>query len=196
MNRDETKERTEKQTEGNGSAAGVWILYCTISSGAELILICCKAAGRVTWSWPAVLLSYFWISLAVMAAFVLLAVGAHIFCRAMRRYREWKRRRKIAWALRESMEGLTLNSIGPIYGVRRQQGEKNREYKRRILKAARTLDTVNVQNVPAPATGQKLDAIATKHGLRRFKGETDEHLQERIRQAVLRKLEGGVDHGV
>lgn len=196
MNRDETKERTEKQTEGNGSAAGVWILYCTISSGAELILICCKAAGRVTWSWPAVLLSYFWISLAVMVAFVLLAVAAHIFCRAMRRYREWKRRRKIAWALRESMEGLTLNSIGPIYGVRRQQGEKNREYKRRILKAARTLDTVNVQNVPAPATGQKLDAIAAKHGLRRFKGETDEHLQERIRQAVLRKLEGGGDHGV
>lgn len=196
MNRDEAKERTEKQTEDNGAAAGVWILYCTISSGAELILIGCKAAGRVTWNWLAVLLSYFWISLAVMAAFALLAVGAHIFCRAMRRYREWKRRRKIAWALRESMEGLTMNSIGPIYGVRRQQGEKNREYKRRILKAARTLDTVNVQNVPAPATGQKLDAIAAKHGLRRFKGETDEHLQERIRQAVLRKLEGGGDHGV
>ena len=197
MNRDETRERTENNTGDNrANGTGVWILYCTISSGAELILICCKVAGRVTWSWPAVLLSYFWISLAVMVAFVLLAVGAHIFCRAMRRYREWKRRRKIAWALRESMEGLTLNSIGPIYGVRRQQGEKNREYKRRILKAARTLDTVNVQNEPAPATGQKLDAIARKHGLRRFKGETDEHLQERIRQAVLRKLEGGVDHGV
>ena len=87
------------------NGTGVWILYCLISAVAELILIGCKIAGRVTWSWPAVLLSYFWISIAVMVAFVLLAVGAHIFCRATRRHREWKRRRKIARTLWESMEG-------------------------------------------------------------------------------------------
>lgn len=197
MNRSETEQRTENRTpDDNAKGAGAWILYCMISAGAELILICCKAAGRVTWSWPAVLLSCFWISFAVMAAFVLLAVGVHYGRKAMRRYREWKRRRKIAWALRESMEGLTLNNIGPIYGVRRQRGEKNRDYKRRILKAARTLDTVNAQNAPAPATGRKLDDIARRHGIQRLKGETDEHLQERIRQAVLTKMEGGGDHGV
>lgn len=94
------------------------------------------------------------------------------------------------------MEGLTLNSIGPIYGVRRQQGEKNQSYKRRILKAARTLDTVNMQAALKPATGQSLDNIARKYSLRRFKGETDKHLQERIRQAALEKLKGGGDHGV
>lgn len=172
------------------------LLYCLLSAGGEAILIACKAAGRVTWSWPAVLLSYFWISIATMAALALLTVAAHIFCRAMRRLSEWKRRRRIARTLWESMEGLTLNNIGPIYGVRRQQGEKNRDYKRRILKAARTLDTVNMQNAPTPATGRKLDDIAGKHGIRRFKGETDEHLQGRIRQVILRKLEGGGDHGV
>lgn len=195
------KENTEARTENNAggtrvNGTGVWILYCLISAVAELILIGCKIAGSVTWSWPAVLLSYFWISIAVMVAFVLLAVGAHIFCRATRRHREWKRRRKIARTLWESMEGLTLNNVGPIYGVRRQPGEKNRDYKRRILRAARTLDTVNVQNAPTPATGRKLDDIAHKYELRRFKGEADEHLQERIRQAALSKLKGGGDHGV
>lgn len=195
------KENTEARTENNAggtrvNGTGVWILYCLISAVAELILIGCKIAGSVTWSWPAVLLSYFWISIAVMVAFVLLAVGAHIFCRATRRHREWKRRRKIVRTLWESMEGLTLNNVGPIYGVRRQPGEKNRDYKRRILRAARTLDTVNVQNAPTPATGRKLDDIAHKYELRRFKGEADEHLQERIWQAALSKLKGGGDHGV
>lgn len=195
------KENTEARTENNAggtrvNGTGVWILYCLISAVAELILIGCKIAGSVTWSWPAVLLSYFWISIAVMVAFVLLAVGAHIFCRATRRHREWKRRRKIVRTLWESMEGLTLNNVGPIYGVRRQPGEKNRDYKRRILRAARTLDTVNVQNAPTPATGRKLDDIAHKYELRRFKGEADEHLQERIRQAALSKLKGGGGHGV
>lgn len=198
MSKNETEAKTETPAAGGTNMSGSCgcLLYCLISAGGEAILIACKAAGRVSWSWPAVLLSYFWISLATMAAFALLAVGAHIFCRAMRRCREWKRHRRIARTLWEAMEGMTLNNIGPIYGARRQRGEKNRDYKRRILKAARTLDTVNVQNAPAPATGRKLDDIARKYGLRRFKGESDGQLQERIRQAVLNKLEGGGDHGV
>ena len=174
----------ERKNAGNGAGAVVWLLYFLISAGGEAILIYQKAAGRVSWGWPAVLLSYFWISFATMAAFILLAVGAHIFCR------------RAARSLWDSMEGLTLNSIGPIYGVRRQQGEKNQSYKRRILKAARTLDTVNMQAALKPATGQSLDNIARKYSLRRFKGETDKHLQERIRQAALEKLKGGGDHGV
>lgn len=186
----------ERKNAGNGAGAVVWLLYFLISAGGEAILIYQKAAGRVSWGLPAVLLSYFWISFATMAAFILLAVGAHIFCRAMKQHRERERRRRIARSLWDSMEGLTLNSIGPIYGVRRQQGEKNRSYKRRILKAARTLDTVNVQAARKPATGQSLDNIARKYSLRRFKGETDKHLQERIRQAALEKLKGGGDHGV
>jgi len=32
--------------------------------------------------------------------------------------------------------GLTLNSIGPLYGVRRKKGETHRAYERRILKVA------------------------------------------------------------
>lgn len=188
MQKDNTEAKAERQNAGNGAGAVAWLLYFLISAGGEAILIYQKAAGRVSWGWPAVLLSYFWISFATMAAFVLLAVGAHIFCRAMKQHRERERRRRIAHSLWDSMEGLTLNSIGPIYGVRRQQDEKNRSYKRRILKAARTLDTVNVQAARKPATGQSLDNIARKYSLQRFKGETDKHLQERIRQAALEKL--------
>lgn len=72
------------------------------------------------------------------------------------KFKEWQRRRKTARTLREAMEGLTLNNIGSIYGVKRQEEEKNREYKRRILKAARTVDTVNMYNMPQAATEKKL----------------------------------------
>lgn len=177
----------ERKNAGNGAGAVVWLLYFLISAGGEAILIYQKAAGRVSWGWPAVLLSYFWISFATMAAFILLAVGAHIFCRAMKQHRERERRRRIARSLWDSMEGLTLNSIGPIYGVRRQQGEKNRSYKRRILKAARTLDTVNVQAARKPATSQSLDSIAGKYGIQRRSWENDEDLRERIKKAAINR---------
>ena len=53
---------------------------------------------------------------------------------------------------------------------------------------------VNVQNMPQPATGQKIDTIAEKHGLMRRKNETDGQLQNRIRKAALAELEGGGKH--
>ena len=159
------------------------------------ILIIFKVSGRLTWSWPGVILGYVGLMCSLMFGYVVLAVGVLSLFRALKRLREWKRRQKVARTLWESMEGLTLNNIGPIYGIRRQPGEKNQSFKRRILKAARTLDTVNVQNAPTPATGQKLDAIAKKHGLRRYPHETDEQLQNRIREAVLKNLEGGRKNG-
>ena len=158
-------------------------------------LIIFKVSGRLTWSWPGVILGYVGLMCSLMFGYVVLAVGVLSLFRALKRLREWKRRQKVARTLWESMEGLTLNNIGPIYGIRRQPGEKNQSFKRRILKAARTLDTVNVQNAPTPATGQKLDAIAKKHGLRRYPHETDEQLQNRIREAVLKNLEGGRKNG-
>lgn len=37
---------------------------------------------------------------------------------------------------RQAFYGLTLNTIGPMYGVQREKGEPNRHYERRILKVA------------------------------------------------------------
>lgn len=169
--------------------------WAVIAALAALLLLFCKMSGRLAWSWPGMALGYVWIMCSLMFAYVLLAVLFSCCLRASKRIKEWRRRRKVARTLWESMEGLTLNNIGPIYGIRRQPGEKNQSYKRRILKAARTLDTVNVQNAPAPATGQKLDAIAKNQGIRRYPHETDEQLQNRIREAVLKNLEGGRTNG-
>lgn len=84
------------------------------------------------------------IFLALAAAAFALPLSMPILKSWYRRIWEVRRRKKIARTVWDAMEGLTLNSVGPIYGVKRQPGENNRSYKRRILRAARTVDTVNV----------------------------------------------------
>lgn len=100
--------------------------------------------------------------------------------------------------LKDAMHGMTLNTIGPVYGVERQAGEPNWCYERRILAKAAEADKIRLKRTtptPGPATGEKLDKIAKKHGLTRFKNESDKHLQARVREAITReldkKLEGG-----
>lgn len=162
---------------------------------AWIAILIAKGRGTIGINWPAAILGAVWIPALTLAALLGLTGVLVLLHTTTKRISEWKRRREVAQTLWKAMEGLTLNNIGPIYGIRRQPGEKNRSYKRRILKAARTLDTVNVQNAPKPATGQKLDEIAKKHGLRRYPHETDEKLQNRIREAVLKNLEGGQKNG-
>ncbi len=166
-----------------------------IAAPAWIAILIAKSRGAIGINWPVTILGAVWIPALTLAALLGFTGVLVLLHAATKQINEWKRRRKVARTLWESMEGLTLNNIGPIYGVRRQQGEKNRSYKRRILKAARTLDTVNVQNAPKPATGQKLDKIAKKHGIRRYPHETDEQLQNRIREVVIKNLEGGQKNG-
>lgn len=173
----------------------LYALTLLISAPAWIALLTAKGRGVVGINWPTAILGAVWIPALALAALLALTGVLVLLHEAAKRIHEWKRRRKVARTLWESMEGLTLNNIGPIYGIRRQPGEKNRSYKRRILIAAQILDTVNVQNAPKPATGQKLDEIAKKHGLRRYPHETDERLQNRIREAVLKNLEGGQKNG-
>lgn len=176
--------------------AAFWIFASTLGGIAWIALVIAKYCGAIRMNWPAVILGIMWVP-ALLLGFILAIVGVlALINEARKRIREWRRRRKIAWTLRESMEGLTLNSIGPVYGVKRQPGEKNRSYKCRILKAARTVDTVHIENAarPKPATGGKLDQVAKRHGLKRRPGETDAQLQNRIKEAALAKLEGGGTH--
>lgn len=180
----------------NRNYAGMWILYTLLSGGLRIGLLIAKACGAIRTSWIVVFLGAVCLPVLVMAFLLGLAGMMALLSNTRRRIREWKRRRKISRTLWEAMDGMTLNSIGPIYGVKRQQGEKNRDYKHRILKAARTVDTVNVQNVPKAATGHNLDKIASKHGLCRRPHETDAQLQSRIRTAVMKELEGGKPNGL
>ncbi|WP_455619624.1 tyro protein tyrosine kinase-binding protein [Eisenbergiella sp.] len=169
--------------ENNHNYAGMWIFCALLSGGAWIALLIAKACGAIRTNWIVVLLGAVWLPVLVLAFLLGLAGVLALLSKTRLRIREWKRRRKISRTLWEAMEGLTLNSIGPIYGVKRQQGEQNRSYKRRILKAARTVDTVNVQNPPFD-TGERLDRIAKLHGLSRKPHERDAQLQNRIRAAV------------
>lgn len=173
----------------------LWYIYILISAAAWLILLALKAFKVVRMNWIVAVLGCLWVPELVMVAMYALAGIFIILGRASKKNQDWRRRRKTARTLWEAMEGLTLNNIGPIYGIKRQPGEKNQSYKRRILKAARTLDTVNIQNAPTPATGQQLDEIAKKHKLQRYPHETDEQLQNRIRDAIFKELEGGRVNG-
>lgn len=181
---------------GRKSNAAAWLIVCTVGAVIWLLLIVLKSFGAVRFmDWLPLTLGIFWIPIALMLLLNLAARLLLLCVRARYWYREWKRRRKIARTLRDTMHGLTLNNVGPVYGVQRKAGEPNRDYERRILKAARTVDTVNLNGAQSdtsikPATGSKLDAIAKKYGLTRKRGETDTELQERVRRKMYEKLEG------
>ena len=190
----------ENENKSDKNYTSCWILYTLISGAAWIALLIAKACGLIGMKWPVVILAGVWIPTLLLAIISVVASVLVILGKAAEKAREWKRRRKVARALREAMHGLTLNSIGPIYGVSRKPGELNKEYERRILKAAHTVDKVNLvaplEAPYTPATGLKLDAIAVKHGLERQPGESDEALQERIRATVIEKLERRSKNGV
>jgi hypothetical protein len=170
--------------------AGIWVIYTLASLAAWIALIIAKSCGSVGLSWIAVALAIVWIPFMVLLLSLAIMLALNGIAKALKRYALWKRRWKTAKALREAMEGLTLNQIGPIYGVKRQQGEKNREYKHRILKAARTVDTVNVQRAPRkPATlfGEGLDKAAEQLEMQRNPGENDAQFRNRVAAEIDRR---------
>ena len=129
-----------------------------------------------------------------MLAIFLLAEAIEL----IRRLREAARRIHTALTLKDAMRGMTLNTLGPIYGVERQSGEINRHYEQRILFAAATKDKLHMKRtapIPKPATGDALDKVAKKYGVKRDDGESDKHLQDRVRAAITKnmneQLEGG-----
>ena len=190
----------ENENKSDKNYTSCWILYTLISGVAWIALLIAKACGAIGMKWPVVILAGVWIPTLLLLIMITAAVVLALFKKAARKAREWKHRRKVARVLWDAMHGLTLNNIGPIYGTIRKPGEPNKEYERRIMKAARTVDKVNLaaplEAPHTPATGLKLEAIAAKHGLERRPGESDEALQERIRTAVIEKLERRTKNGV
>lgn len=181
--------------------AVAWLIFYIMGAAVWLVLVLLKASGLAyIMGWLPLGLGALWIPTAFTLLVYVLVWASEPIGLGLRRHKEWKRRRKVARTLWEAMHGLTLNSVGPIYGVQRKAGERNKDYERRILKAARTVDKANITaplEAPArPATGLKLDAVAKKHGLTRRPGESDAALQDRIRTAVIEKLERRTGHGV
>ena len=181
------KERTNKASRIFNRA------WAVIAALAALLLIFCKAGGRLAWSWIGVALGYAWIMCSFMFAYTLLTVLSHGLRWAIKRGREWKRRRRLARTLYEAMEGLTLSRVALIYGVRRKPGEKNRDFKRQIAKAAYTVNSVYISIWGTG--GRALDEIARQYGLQRGTGETDIRLRNRIIETAV-KPKGGKANGL
>lgn len=166
------------------SGCAVWVALAVVKLLGGLPLL----------SWPALCSGLILIpTVLICSAFLL--VGA---CDLIRKLPDINRQHHTYRTLKDAMHGMTLNTIGPIYGVDRRPGEPNRIYELRILKAAATADKIRMKRpkpMPRPATGAALDKIAKKHGITRYKNESDKHLQARVREAVAReldeKLEGG-----
>lgn len=175
--------------EENNSALGFWLALAFIAAVLWVALIVAKAIGAARLSWPAALLSCIWISAAVIAAGIFVIVGGDKLGKLAKKLKKRRHQREMIRTISETMKILTMNGVGGVYGVKREPGESNRHFQKRINRAACELDG-SERRRPAPATGAKLDKIAEAHNLTRGAGETDAELQERIRQSVYKKLEG------
>lgn len=102
----------------------------TLAGVAMLAIL--KACGIISMSWPVVIAGLVWVPTALLLITLWVATLLIWIGRTGKKIREYNRRRKISRTLDESMKGLTLNGVGPIYGIRRNKGENNTDYEKRI----------------------------------------------------------------
>lgn len=127
-------------------------------------------AGLV-WVPTALLLITLW------AAALLIWIG-----RTGKKIREYNRRRKISRTLDESMKGLTLNGVGPIYGIKRNKGENNAEYEKRIREKL----GFSPRSLPKYETMEQLTLsnVGPIYGVVKKQDESWKHYHRRILKAA------------
>ena len=108
------------------------ILYTLATLAGVAVLAILKACGIISMSWPVVIAGLVWVPTALLLITLWVATLLIWIGRTGKKIREYNRRRKISRTLDESMKGLTLNGVGPIYGIRRNKGENNTDYEKRI----------------------------------------------------------------
>lgn len=108
------------------------ILYTLATLTGVAVLAILKACGIISMSWPVVIAGLVWVPTALLLITLWVAALLIWIGRTGKKIREYNRRRKISRTLDESMIGLTLNSVGPIYGIKRNKGESNSDYEKRI----------------------------------------------------------------
>ena len=172
------------------SGCAVWVALAVVKLLGGLPLL----------SWP-VLCSGLILIPTVLICSAFLLVGA---CDLIRKLPDINRQPHTYPTLKDAMHGMTLNTIGPIYGVDRRPGEPNRIYEFRILKAAATADKIRIPNriyglrilkeaatadkirmkrarpMPRPATGTALDKTRSSKEVQRV-SKTGDKCQRRRR---------------
>jgi uncharacterized membrane protein len=121
---------------------GIWILYALASALLWITLVLLKVLGVVRISWIGVVLGLFWLPLVLMclicgvAALVILI--AHIKRRRRRKVTDRRIIRQAkaigAWTP-QAAGGRTLELLAEEYGIKREEGETDRQLRGRIMAA-------------------------------------------------------------
>lgn len=122
---------------------GIWILYALASALLWITLVLLKALGVVRISWIGVVLGLFWLPLVLMCLICGVAALVILIARIKRRHRRKVTDRRIirqakaigAWTP-QAAGGRTLELLAEEYGIKREEGETDRQLRGRIMAAA------------------------------------------------------------
>ena len=122
---------------------GIWILYALSSALLWITLVLLKALGVVRISWIGVVLGLLWLPLVLMCLICGVAALVILIAHIKRRHRRKVTDRRIirqakaigAWTP-QAAGGRTLELLAEEYGIKREEGETDRQLRGRIMAAA------------------------------------------------------------
>lgn len=122
---------------------GIWILYALASALLRIALVFLKVLGVVRISWIGVVLGLFWLPLVLMCLICGVAALVILIARIKRRHRRKVTDRRIirqakaigAWTP-QAAGGRALELLAEEYGIKREEGETDRQLRGRIMAAA------------------------------------------------------------
>lgn len=121
---------------------GIWILYALASALLWITLVLLKVLGVVRISWIGVVLGLFWLPLVLMCLICGVAALVILIAHIKRRHRRKVTDRRIirqakaigAWTP-QAAGGRTLELLAEEYGIKREEGETDRQLRGRIMAA-------------------------------------------------------------
>lgn len=122
---------------------GIWILYALASALLWIALVFLKVLGVARISWIGVVLGLFWLPLVLMCLICGVAALVILIARIKRRHRRKVTDRRIirqakaigAWTP-QAAGGRALELLAEEYGIKREEGETDRQLRGRIMAAA------------------------------------------------------------
>lgn len=122
---------------------GIWILYALASALLWIVLVFLKLLGVVRISWIGVVLGLFWLPLVLMCLICGVAALVILIARIKRRHRRKVTDLRVigqakaigAWTP-QAAGGRALELLAEEYGIKREEGETDRQLRGRIMAAA------------------------------------------------------------
>lgn len=137
-------EKRDFEKKNLGKEIGFFIIALSLLMWSVLFVL--RYAGIIMWNWWIVALGFAWCIvpayLATLIVVMIFDIVSGVFAGLVLRSRN-KQKYQI---MKKALHGLTLNKIGPMYGVQRTPGETNTAYERRILNVVYHSDTIHISN--------------------------------------------------